>query len=230
MDGPFWVLWVHMAWHKNYVEKNPDKLCFQKRFLIWSKNETSKVIWFLELINISEITTPWTSTMLAWYDADEKTLLSTIPSGTRCFYYAPSHKYLHFIIFHLFRFVFFVFFLTLLFPEKNVVNSVDRKKKTSITQKNGFQKLELKRRSTEEEQRQGIKINSWRVMLISITGGAWRVSEKWEWPLSISFAEKGCNWTRCQVGMCFQVLLFGPHTWGGWGGGGSKSQSEMCLG
>ena len=52
----------------------------------------------------------------------------------------------------------------------------------------------------------------------------------WEWPLSVSFAERGCDWD-CEVGMCSKVLLFGRHTWCGKRCGGSgKSYSEMCLG
>ena len=46
---------------------------------------------------------------------------------------------------------------------------------------------------------------------------------RWEWPLLVSFAERGCDWTQCGVGMCPQVLLFGWHTWCG---GSSKSQSS----
>ena len=67
----------------------------------------------------------------------------------------------------------------------------------------------------------------WRVMLISIVESASRVRMA-----SLSqFAERGCDWAQCEVGMCSQVLLFGWHTWcGRRRGGGCKSQSKMCLG
>ena len=60
---------------------------------------------------------------------------------------------------------------------------------------------------------------SWRVMLISIVGSAWRVR-------MTSFSQ--FCWKRlglraqCEVWMCSQVLLFGRHTWGGRRGGGSS--------
>ena len=34
-----------------------------------------------------------------------------------------------------------------------------------------------------------------------------------EWSFSVSFAERGCDWAQCEVGMCSQVFLFGRHTW-----------------
>ena len=69
---------------------------------------------------------------------------------------------------------------------------------------------------------------SWRVMLISIVGGAWRVRMA---VIQSVLLLRGCDWAQCEVGMCSQVLLFGRHTWGGRRcGGNSKGQSEMCLG
>ena len=83
---------------------------------------------------------------------------------------------------------------------------------------------------------------SWRVMLISIAGDVWRVrmasfsqfcwkrwwlSLIWSWNFQLHIR---LNHHLFQLGMCFQVLLFGWHTWcGRRRGGGGKSQSKMCL-
>ena len=50
----------------------------------------------------------------------------------------------------------------------------------------------------------------------------------WECPLSVSFVKRGSDWAPCEVGMCYQVLLFGRHTWGGRKCGGAARARVRC--